>query len=109
MNRAKERLSVMRLATWVLSAVVVAAAVTPPGGDPPWRGAPRSVVGIWQWRSNQGKLAGRIILVQDGAAIKGAYLESNAGVTGELEGVVEGRRVSLRRKVRWGGPGPELE
>jgi Domain of unknown function (DUF4476) len=104
----------MRLRYGILSVLLVAAAVAPAAahqGAPPQaaRWAPRSVVGIWQWRSHGGRFSGRIILVQDGGVVKGAYLDNNANIAGEIEGTVDGRRVELRRKVRWGAPGPELE
>jgi hypothetical protein len=67
------------------------------------------VAGIWEWRSTGGRYTGRIMLVQDGGVVRGAYLDNNANIGGELEGSVQGRRLSLRRKVRWGAPGPELE
>jgi hypothetical protein len=74
------------------------------GGQDNWRG-PRSVTGIWQFRSNQGRVAGRLFLIQDGNVVRGEILDSNdRGARGDLEGWVDGRRVSLKRRFAWAGP-----
>jgi hypothetical protein len=61
------------------------------------------VVGIWQYRSYQGRVTGRLFLVQDGNIVRGEVLESSMGARGELEGVVDGRRLSLRRRFAFNG------
>lgn len=101
----------MRLSQLFALFVLVAAgsAAAQPYPPPRMGGPPPSVVGIWEWRSTGGQYNGRIMLVQDGPVVRGAYLENNASIAGELEGTIDGRRLSLRRRVRWGSPGPELE
>lgn len=100
----------MRLSHLVGIVVAFAAGTAAAQPYPPPRDrAPANVVGIWEWRSSSGQYSGRVMLVQDGAVVRGAYLENNASIAGELEGTVDGRRLSLRRRVRWGAPGPELE
>jgi hypothetical protein len=102
--------------TSILSILLVAAAVAPAAAQPgpgyggpgygqgpgPGPHQPRNVVGIWQWRSNQGRFFGKLILVQDGGTVKGAITESNAGTTGDLDGTIDGKRMSFRRTWRWG-------
>jgi hypothetical protein len=56
-------------------------------------------------RTYKGRVTGRLFLIQDGNGVHGEVLDSSdRGARGELDGVVDGRRVNLRRRFAWAGP-----